>query len=251
MTHLKSPQEIAVMARAGNILAKVLGGLKKHARAGVTTKELDELACKLVLHYGARPAFLGYGEDQKKFPASLCISVNDEVVHGLPSGRVLQGGDVVGLDFGVLLDGFYADGAVTVGIGKIPPQAQKLLEVAESALKLGIDAARIGNRIGDIGHAVQTYAQKHGFGVIRQLVGHGIGRNLHEAPQVPNFGKPGMGEELREGMVIAIEPMVAMGGWEVVLAPDGWAYKTADGSLAAHFEHTVAITKKGPRILTK
>jgi len=240
------------MARAGNILAKVLKQLVGHARAGVATKELDELSQKLVLRYGAKPAFLGYGDDGgKKFPSSVCVSVNDEVVHGLPSERVLKEGDVVGLDFGVLLDGFYADGAVTVGIGKMQPQTKKLLEVTESALKLGIGQARIGNRIGDIGYAVQTYVEKHGFSVIRQLVGHGIGRELHEAPQVPNFGKPGTGELLQEGMVIAIEPMVAMGDWHVVLSPDGWAYKTADDSISAHFEHTVAITKKGPRILTK
>ena len=254
MLSLKSPSEIAAMARAGTILARVLKELKKHVRAGVATKELDELAHKLVLHYGAKPAFLGYGEgkEQKKFPASLCVSVNDEVVHGLPSGRVLQEGDIVGLDFGVLLDGFYTDGAITVAVGKkTQPQVKKLLEVTELALKLGINAARLGNHIGDIGNAVQTLVEKHGFGVIRQLVGHGIGRQLHEAPQVPNFGKPGMGEILQEGMIIAIEPMVAMRDWNVILSPDGWAYKTADGSLSAHFEHTVAITKKGPRVLTK
>lgn len=241
------------MARGGAILAKTFRRLRHAAYTGITTKELDELARKLVLSYGAKPAFLGYasGASGKKFPASLCVSVGDEVVHGIPGTRFLKDGDIAGLDLGVLYNGFYTDSAITIGIGAISKKAQRLIEVTERALYLGIDMARLGNTTGDIGQAVQSYVEAQGFSVVRDLVGHGIGRELHEEPQVPNYGKVDRGIKLEEGMVVAIEPMVTEGSWQVVLSPDGWTYKTADGSLSAHFEHTVAITKKGPRILTK
>ncbi len=241
------------MARGGAILAKTFRKLRLAAYAGITTKELDELARKLVLSYSAKPAFLGYasGVSGKKFPASLCVSVNNEVVHGIPGAYILKEGDIVGLDFGVLYNGFYTDSAITVGIGAVSKEARRLIEVTQRALYLGIDMVRIGNTTGDIGRAVQSYVEAQGFSVVRDLVGHGIGKELHEEPQVPNFGKPGSGIKLEDGMVIAIEPMVTAGSWQVVLSPDGWTYKTADGSLSAHFEHTVAITKKGPKVLTK
>lgn len=240
------------MAHAGSILAKVLREVKNRVKIGIATRELDEIAHKLVLSYGGEPAFFQYAPPgfARKFPASLCVSVNEEVVHGIPSERVLRDGDIVGLDFGVRYKEFHADGAITVPVGKTSEETQKLLRITQEALSRGIAQARIGNTVGDIGFAIQSWVEQNGFSVIRDLVGHGIGRELHEAPQVPNFGKAGTGVKLAEGMVIAIEPMVAAGNWKIELAPDGWAYRTADGSLSAHFEHTVAITKKGPKILT-
>lgn len=254
MINLKTPSEIAIMAKSGAILAKVFKQLRRTVRPGITTKELDELAHRLVLSYGAKPAFLDYPSSTGggKSPGSLCVSVNDEIVHGIPLvNHILRDGDIVSLDFGVLYEAFFADSAITLPVGTISKEAKKLLEVTEYALRLGVDAARAGNTTGDIGHAVQRHVETQGFSVIRDLVGHGIGRGLHEAPQVPNFSSPSTGTKLELGMVIAIEPMVAIGSYAIKLAPDGWTYLTTDGSLAAHFEHTVAITKKGPKVLTK
>lgn len=249
--NLKSPDDIKKMAHAGSILAKVLQRVRKVVKPGVRTKDLDELANKLVLSYKARPAFLGYVSGGRRYPASLCVSVNEEIVHGLPSDRVLAVGDVVGLDFGVIYDGWYADSAITLPVGPVHPQAARLLAVTERALQIGIEAARVGSTVGDIGHAIQVYAEHQGFSVVRDLVGHGIGRALHEDPQVPNFGNANEGAKLQAGMVIAIEPMLSAGGKAITLADDGWTYKTADESLSAHFEHTIAITKKGPKVLTR
>jgi methionyl aminopeptidase len=234
-------------------LAGVFKRLRKVIKPGLRTDEIDEFARKLVLAAGAKPAFLGYMPPGggKKYPASICISVNDEIVHGVPSGRLLNEGDIVSLDFGVLQEDFYSDGAITLPVGTISRDAARLMDATEKALYLGIDASRAGNTTGDIGFAVQSYVEAQGFAVVRDLVGHGVGRDLHEEPQIPNYGRRGEGIRLREGMVIAIEPMVTSGSWAIKLADDGWTYKTADGSLAAHFEHTVAITKKGPKILTR
>jgi methionyl aminopeptidase len=254
---LKTKADIDVMRTGGRILAHILGELAKAVRPGVKTSELDALAHRLCDEANVKPAFLGYNN----FPAALCVSVNDEVVHGIPGPRILKDGDVVGLDMGVIYNGWNLDSAVTVVVSPPAPLtirgekggmlAQKLVTVARDAMYLGIEQAREGNHIGDIGYAVQTYVEKHGFGVVRDLVGHGIGKQLHEDPHVPNFGKPGEGPELRADMVICIEPMITAGDWHVAIQPDKWTYKTKDGSLAAHFEHTIAITKTGPEVLTK
>jgi methionyl aminopeptidase len=225
----------------------VLEELVRAAAPGVTTAELDRLARARTRALGAEPAFLGY----HGYPAALCVSVNDEVVHGIPSEeRVLAEGDVVGLDFGVVLDGWYGDSARTVPVGRISAAAARLLEVTEGALARAIAAARPGGRLGDLGAAVQAFAEPRGFTVVRDFVGHGIGRRLHEPPQIPNVGAAGTGPVLRAGMVLAIEPMVNAGGSEVSTLDDGWTAVTEDGSLSAHFEHTVAITENGPEVLT-
>lgn len=241
------------MRRGGRILARVLRALRRAVQPGVTTLELDALVRSLTSSLGGEPAFLDYrpAGSAQGFPAALCVSVNHEVVHGLPGRRSLLSGDVVGLDFGVRLDGYYTDSAITVGVGAIAPEARWLLRVTEEALYLGVNEARVGKHLGDIGCAVQRHVEKSGFSVVRDLVGHGIGRALHESPEVPNFGRGASGQVLQEGMVLAIEPMVALGDARVRIAPDGWTYETADGSLAAHFEHTVAVTRRGPIILSK
>lgn len=244
---LRSAEEVARIREACLVVHEVLEELARAAVAGATTFDLDRIALERTRARGAAPAFLGY----HGYPAALCISVNDEVVHGIPSPRrVLREGDIVGLDFGVVKDGFYGDAARTVAVGAVPEAAARLVEVTRDALAAGIAAARSGNRVGDIGAAVQALVEERGFSVVRDFVGHGIGRRLHEPPQIPNFGRPGTGETLRPGMVLAIEPMVNAGGPEVEVLDDGWTAVTGDGSLSAHFEHTVAVTENGPEILT-
>ena len=242
----KSPAEIERMAVVNALVARVLGELAASAQPGVSTKDLDALAEARIRDAGAEPAFKGY----RGYPATLCASVNEQVVHGIPSDRPLIAGDIVSLDMGARLDGFYGDSAVTVGVGRIAPEAERLLSATEDALERGIAQVRVGARISDIGHAVQRHVEAHGFSVVREFVGHGIGADLHEEPQIPNFGEPGRGARLAEGMVLAIEPMVNAGKHGVKVLGDGWTAVTRDGSLSAHFEHTVAVTADGPRILT-
>jgi methionyl aminopeptidase len=244
---LKSRGEIEKITQACRIVASTLEGLRQLIKVGMTTRELDRFAESKIHEKGGIPAFKGY----RKFPASLCISINNEVVHGIPSDRVIQKEDVVSLDLGVIYDGFYGDAAVTVVMGEATEAVRKLLQVTESSLYRGIEAAREGNRLSDISHAVQSHVEKAGFSVVTQYVGHGIGRSLHEDPQIPNFGTPGRGPRLKEGMVLAIEPMVNMGKPGVRTLKDKWTAVTEDGSLSAHFEHTVAVTKNGPMILSK
>ena len=257
MISIKTPAQIQEMAEGGKILAAILRKLSDAAQSGnVTTRDLDVLAKDLTLESNAMPAFLGYRVGGNTFPASLCVSINDEVVHGIPSDRMLQPGDVVGLDMGIIYKGWYSDSAVTIEIKGSSLQekntvAKKLIHVTKEAMMLGIAQAQPGNHVGDIGHAVQKYVEQQGFGVVRDLVGHGIGRQLHEEPHVPNFGKRGTGPELKAGMVICIEPMITVGDFQVKLSSDHWTYTTKDGSLSAHFEHTVAITKEGPVVLTQ
>ncbi len=244
---LNSPDEIARIRAACLVVHDVLEELERAAQPGVTTAELDRIAAARTRERGAAPAFLGY----HGYPASLCISVNDEVVHGIPSpARVLEAGDLVGLDFGVVLDGFYGDAARTVAVGTPSAAAARLIEATRDALAAAIAQATPGHRVGDIGAAVQGLVEARGFSVVRDFVGHGIGRRLHEPPQVPNFGRPGAGETLRPGMVLALEPMVNAGAPDVEILDDGWTAVTADGSLSAHFEHTVYVTENDPEILT-
>lgn len=244
---LKSPQEIERMRRSNLIVAEILEEVKTAARPGVTTRELDELAEALLVKHKARSAFKGYNG----YPATLCTSVNEEVVHGIPSARVLREGDILSLDFGAIADDFYGDAAVTFPIGHISEEAQRLLRVAENALYLAIDKVRPENRLQDISAAIQRHVEANGFSVVRDFVGHGIGRQLHEKPQIPNFGVPGRGIRLQSGMILAIEPMINAGGYEVEILPDGWTAVTKDRSLSAHFEHSVAVTENGPHILSK
>jgi len=248
MVIIKTPEEIDVMRSVNIIVADILEAIRLMIKPGITTGELNKEAEKLVKKKGAVPAFKGYCG----FPAALCTSVNEEVVHGIPSfKRVLKEGDIIGFDFGVCLDGFYGDAALTVGVGKVSDEASKLMRVTEESLFLAIDKARVGNRLSDISHAVQSHVEREGFSVVRSFVGHGIGKSLHESPQVPNFGKPKKGIELRAGMVLAVEPMINAGGSDVVIQADGWTAVTLDKSLSAHFEHSVAITDDGPFILSK
>jgi methionyl aminopeptidase len=243
----KSSAELQRMRAANALVAEILAELAAIVAPGVTTAELDREAERRVRAAGAVPAFKGY----RGYPATLCASVNEEVVHGIPSAqRRLNEGDIISLDMGVLLDGFYGDSAMTVGVGTISDDARTLLRVTEEALYRGIESARAGGRLSDIGHAIQEWVERHGFSVVREFVGHGIGTKLHEEPQIPNYGQPGRGPRLVEGMVLAIEPMVNLGRAGVKVLPDGWTAVTRDGSLSAHFEHTVAITVDGPQILT-
>jgi methionyl aminopeptidase len=243
---LKTPGELALMRRAGRMVAELLEHLRQAVRPGVTTLALDKLAQQIIAMSGGRSAFKGY----RGYPAHICTSVNEVVVHGIPSRRVLQEGDILGLDAGVVVEGYYADAAITVPVGRISPQAQHLLEVTQRALAQGIRAARAGRRLGDISYAIQREVEAHRCSVVREFVGHGIGTRLHEPPQVPNYGEPGSGPELKPGMVLAIEPMVTLGRPEVRILPDGWTAVTRDGSWSAHFEHTVAVTEGEPEVLT-
>lgn len=244
---VRTADDVERIRAAGQVVHDVLETLSRAALPGVTTADLDRLAAARTRELGAKPAFLGY----HGYPACLCVSVNDEVIHGIPSAkRVLREGDLVGLDYGVSLGGWFADSARTVPVGSVSAEAERLLEVTRGALARAIDAARPGARTGDIGHAVQTWAEAHGCSVVRDFVGHGIGRRLHEPPQVPNYGTPGTGSKLRAGMVLALEPMVNAGGPEVDTLDDGWTAVTLDGRLSAHFEHTVVLTENGPEILT-
>lgn len=251
MIFLKSAREIEILRRANVIVAEILQELKKKVAPGVTTLELDALAEELTFKKKARPAFKGYTMGGRVYPRTLCASINEEIVHGIPSNRALQEGDIVGLDFGVIYDGFYGDAAVTLGVGKVSDEAQRLMQVTEGALYKGIEQLKEGKRLGDLSSVIQRTVESAGFSVVRAFVGHGIGKKLHEEPPVPNYGEPDRGLRLREGMVLAIEPMVNKGGYEVEIKEDGWTAVTKDGSLAAHFEHSVAVTKNGPYILSK
>jgi methionyl aminopeptidase len=245
----KSAQELDQMARAGTIVADALSLLGENIRPGTTTAELDQLADEFIRSRGGVPTFKGY-RGPYPYPASICTSPNDVVVHGIPDEYALVEGDILSVDVGVTLDGFVADSAYTFPVGEIDAETERLLEVGNAALHAGIDRARAGGKLTDISHAVQRVTEDAGFSVVRSLVGHGVGREMHEDPQIPNFGEPGRGPTLAPGMTLAIEPMITAGGPEVVVRPDQWTIATADGSLSAHFEHTVAVTKEGPRILT-
>jgi methionyl aminopeptidase len=245
MIILKTPAEIALMAKASRVVAEALEVLKSAAKPGVTTDELDRLAEAEIRSRGAVPAFKGY----RNYPKTLCASVNEQVVHGIPSKRVLRDGDIVGLDLGAIVGGFYGDSAVTIAVGRIDEKAATLVRVTEESLSLAIQQARVGNRLSDISHAVQQHVEAAGYSVVTEFVGHGIGRQLHEEPQVPNYGKPGQGPRLQPGMVLAIEPMVNMGGSAVRVLDDRWTAVTVDGSLSAHFEHTIAIQPSGPALV--
>lgn len=254
MISIKTESEIKIMREGGKILAKILQKISQAAKPGIPTKDLDKLARELIRFYNVGPAFLNYNG----FPAALCVSLNDEVVHGVPSDRKLKEGDVLSLDIGIVHKGFFTDSAVTVPVlgkltygqwAKTNPKLSKLVETAKAALNAGIKQAKVGNCLGKISSTIQTIVEKEGFGIIREMVGHGIGRQLHEEPQIPNYGRPDEGPELTEGMTLAIEPMISVSDWHLI--QDGLTYKTRDGSWAAHFEHTVAITKEGPLVLTK
>ncbi len=248
MILLKSSREIEHMRAAGRILAEVKARLKALVRPGASTKDIDEDIEAFIVGKGAAPAFKGY----RGYPATVCASINDEVVHGIPSAkRKLKDGDIIGLDLGCIVEGYYGDCAITLPVGPVPERVQELLDVTRESLDKAIVQCRAGSRIGDISYAVQAHCESHGFGVVRAFVGHGIGRALHEEPQVPNFGEAGRGPVLKAGMVLAIEPMVTMGSWEVRVLEDGWTAVTVDGSLAAHFEDTIAITANGPEVLTR
>jgi methionyl aminopeptidase len=249
---LKTPEEVEIMRAANVIVAEVLAELRRQVRPGVSTVELDHIAEEMTRQRGATPAFKGYTVAGRVFPCSVCISINDEVVHGIPSARrVLQKGDIVGLDFGVQYKGFYGDAAVTVPVGAIDGESQRLMHVTREALFAGIEQVRVGQRLGEISAAIQERAERDGFSVVRDFVGHGIGRRLHEEPQVPNYGKRDRGVRLREGMVLAIEPMVNAGAAEVRVKEDGWTAVTMDGCRSAHFEHSVAVTQRGPYVLSQ
>src|SRR5262245_12667776 len=251
MILLKSREDIERMRASNGIVAEILAEVRSHVRPGVSTGELDTLAEELTRRRGARPAFKGYVVGGRTFPASICISINDEVVHGVPSGRrTLQAGDIVGLDFGVCYQGYFGDAAMTVPVGKVSPAAERLMEVTRAALTAGIEAAVAGAHVSDISGAIQDAAEGAGYSLVREFVGHGIGRSLHEDPQVPNYRTGARGVRLQEGLVLAIEPMVNAGGPEVYVKDDGWTAATRDGRLSAHFEHSVAVTENGPYILS-
>lgn len=243
---IKSNQEIAAMRQAGRIVAIVLEVLTRQMRTGIKTKDLDIMAAREIERLGAKPSF----KDYRGFPANLCASVNDEIVHGIPGERILEEGDIVSLDLGAIFMGFHGDAAVTVGVGKISLPARRLLEITEGALKAGMAAARAEAKLGDISSAIQNYAESRNYSVVREYTGHGIGRELHEEPQIPNFGLPGTGPVLKRGMTLALEPMVNAGDWHTRLGDDHWTVFTADGSLSAHFEHTIVITEAEPEVLT-
>ena len=246
MILLKSEQEIEIMAEAGRLVAATLAELKQVVEPGITTLELDEIAASFISGKGAKAAFKGY----HGFPGSICASINEEVVHGIPSLRKLENGDIISIDVGVIFNGYVGDGAVTLPVGEVEAEVLELLRVTEESLDRGIAQAKVGNRLSDISHAVQSHVEKNNFSVVRDYVGHGIGRQMHEDPQIPNFGPPGRGPRLLKGMVLAIEPMVNMGGYEVKTLDDDWTVVTRDGQPSAHFEHTVVITATGPVILT-
>lgn len=247
MIILKSKREIEVIRENGRILAKTLKLIGQNIKEGIKTKKLDRLAEEFIKKNGAQPAFKGY----RGFPANICVSINEEVVHGIPTDRILVSGDIVSVDIGVYKDGYFADGAFTYKVGETSPEAQKLIDITRNSLYKGIESCLEGKNLSDISFAIQSYVEAFGFQVVRELVGHGIGRDMHEEPQVPNFGTPGQGPVLKEGMVLAIEPMVNQKTYEIETLDDGWTVVTKDRSLSAHFEHTVCITKNGPKILTQ
>ncbi len=244
---IKSPQEIAIMRQAGVILADIMRVLERHVVPGISGAELDSLAAREMAARKVTPSFLGY----RGFPAHICVSVNEEIVHGIPSPRVLKEGDIVGIDCGIIYQGFQSDSAMTLGVGRISGEAARLIDITRESLEAGIRAAKGGGRLSDISAAVQKVAEDSGYSVVREYVGHGIGHAMHEDPQVPNFGPPGRGPLLRPGMALAIEPMVNVGGYQTRVAPDHWTVLTADGSLSAHFEHTIAITDGDAEVLTR
>ncbi len=246
MITMKSPREIEIMRRSGKITSSVLSMLMRTAKAGMTLAELDRLAEKGIRDGGGIPTFKGY----HGFPASICASINEVVVHGIPGRQVLRDGDILSIDIGTTFERYVSDTAATIAIGKASPEAERLMRVTQECLMIGIGQMQRGNRLSDIGHAIQKHAESHGYGVVRALVGHGVGTKMHEEPQVPNWGEAGRGIVLRPGLVLAIEPMITEGGPDVATLADGWTVVTADGKLAAHFEHTIALTEDGPRILT-
>jgi methionyl aminopeptidase len=254
MIPIKTQEEIEIMREGGKILAKIMEELEKKVRPGIATKELGRLAESLIFKFGAKASFKGYKNTKDgivdPYPATLCTSINEEIVHCLPSDRVLKEGDIISLDLGIFYKGFHTDMAITVPVGKINPEAQRLIRVTKKALKRGIKEVRPGNHLGDIENAIQKFVESQGFNVVRDLCGHGIGKELHEDPQILNFGKRRTGPELVEGIVLCPEPMVAVGDPTIKRAKDGWGYRTFDDSLSAHFEHTVAVTKNGAEILT-
>ncbi|MBU3964939.1 type I methionyl aminopeptidase [Patescibacteria group bacterium] len=255
MIYIKTAEEIALMREGGKILAKTLDELSRAVAPGIKTIEIDKLAEGLVLKYGAKSSFKGYKpkfyEGEKGYPASVCVSINEEVVHGIPGERVLKEGDIVSMDMGILYKGFFTDAAITAGAGKISSQARKLIDVTKKSLEIGIKEIGQGKHLGDIGFAIQSYAEQNGFSVVRDLVGHGVGKYIHEDPEIPNYGFRGQGLEFKKGMTLALEPMVNIGAPDVKILPDGWTFVSSDKSLVAHFEHTVAVTENGAEILTK
>lgn len=250
MIPIKEPWELGVMRTAGKKLAEIVASLREQIAVGMATLDIDRMTEEAILKTGAKPAFKGYKVGRAVFPATICVSINEQVVHGIPSKRTLKEGDLVSLDFGLVYGGYYADTAFSVGMPPVAEAAQRLLDVTEQSLYEAVARARVNNRIGDIGHAVQSYCESRGLGVVTQFVGHGVGRKLHEEPSVPNFGKAGTGYLLKPGMVLALEPMITLGSPRTRVLNDDWTVVTEDGSLAAHFEHTVAITPAGPEILT-
>lgn len=246
MIIIRSAREIDQLRKANAIVAEVLEKLTAAVAPGVTTSELDQIAERVILSRGAIPAFKGY----RGFPCSACISINEQVVHGIPDSRKLREGDIVSIDVGTNLNGYFGDAAITLPVGEVDREGKRLLEVTEKALSIGIEMARVGNRLFDISHAIQAWVESHGFSVVRDFVGHGIGQSLHEEPQIPNFGSPRQGPRLERGMIFALEPMVNEGTYEVKILPDGWTVVTADGKRSAHFEHTIAITDGEPEILS-
>ncbi|MFA5093196.1 MAG: type I methionyl aminopeptidase [Candidatus Omnitrophota bacterium] len=247
MISLKTPKDLEMLKRSGKILAAVMHKVKKIVQPGITTLDIDRLSEELICKAKAIPAFKGYNG----FPATACISVNEEIVHGIPGPRVILEGDIVSIDLGVNYQGYFSDMAVTLAVGKIDEDKKKLIQATSQALDLGIKQARVGNNLSDISHSIQSFSQAQGFSVVRQFVGHGIGKALHEEPEIPNFGPPHLGPLLKSGMVLAIEPMINLGDWECYVLDNGWTAVTKDGAPSAHFEHTVAITEKGPVILTE
>ena len=247
MIPIKSEEEIEIMAKGGKILAKVIKELEKKVKPGITTKELDMVAETLILKSGGKPSFRGY----EGYPATLCTSINEEIVHAVPSDRVLKEGDIISLDLGIFFKGFHTDMAITLAVGKIFPETQRLIRVTKKALKRGIKKVRPGNTFGDIGNTIQRYVEDQGFNVVRELCGHGIGKELHEEPQILNYGKRHSGQEIKEGMTFCLEPMVTVGDYRVKKGKDNYSYETKDGSLSCHFEHTVVVTKDGCEVLTE
>lgn len=243
---IKSVQEIDTMREAGQVVATTIELLMASIQPGMKTRELDAIASREIKRLSALPAFKGY----RGFPATICVSLNQEIVHGIPGDLVIRDGDVVSMDVGAIVDGYFSDSAVTVGVGNVTPEAEQLIEATRLSLEKGIEQATVGKRVGDIGAAVQRYAEAQGYGVVREYVGHGVGRALHEEPSIPNYGDPGKGPLLRAGMVIAIEPMLNLGTWQTRALDDGWTVETADGKISAHYEHTLAITEEGPQVLT-
>ena len=243
---IKSAREIEIMRQAGRIVATVLAELKSQVKPGMKTRELDKIAERETEKLGAVPSFKGY----HGYPASVCVSINDEIVHGIPGDRIMNEGDIVSIDFGAIYNDFQGDSAITVAVGTITTEAEKLLEATEGSLMAGIQAAHAGARLGDISAAIQDYAESRGYGVVREYTGHGIGRDMHEDPQIPNFGMPGQGPLLKTGMTFALEPMINIGDWRTRVEDDNWTVRTSDGSLSAHFEHTIVITDNGSEILT-